>query len=135
MFPVTTKAGGTCFAFPDVCLVPASGGPPVPTPFPNTGQCSDAQGTVDTVLVENKEVLVETSTLPQSTGDEAGTGGGVVSGTFRGCVKFKTASSKVYAKGKRVVLMGAVTAHNGDNANMPAGQQVAPSQGRVLVGG
>ena len=134
MFPVSTKAGGTCFAFPDVCLVPATPNP-VPTPFPSTGQCSDAQDTASSVLIENKEVVVETSTLPQSAGDEAGTGGGVVSGTFRGCVKFKTASGKVYAKGKRVVLMGAVTAHNGDNANMPAGQQVAPSQGRVLAGG
>lgn len=134
MNPVSTKAGGTCFAFPDVCLVPATPSP-VPTPFPNTGACADAQDTVDAVLVENKEVLVETSSLPQSSGDEAGTGGGVVSGTFRGCVKFKTASGKVYAKGKRVILMGAVTAHNGDNANMPGGQQVAPSQGRVLAGG
>lgn len=133
MFPVSTRAGGTCFAFPDVCLVPATPSP-VPTPFPNTGQCSDAQGTVSSVLVENQEVLVETSTLPQSSGDEAGTGGGVVSGTFLGCVKFKTASAKVYAKGKRVVLFGAVTAHNGDNANMPMGKQVAPSQSRVLAG-
>ncbi len=133
MFPVSTKAAGVCFAFPDVCLVPATPSP-IPTPFPNIGQCTDAQGTVSSVLVENKEVLVETSTLPQSSGDEAGTAGGVVSGTFRGVVKFKTASSKVYAKGKRVILFGAVTAHNGDNANMPAGKQVAPSQGRVKAG-
>jgi hypothetical protein len=70
-----------------------------------------------------------------SSGDEAGTGGGVMSGTFMGVVKFKTASSKIYAKGKRLILLGAVTAHNGDNANMPAGQQVAPSQGKVLAGG
>ena len=133
MFPVSTKAAGVCFAFPDVCLVPAAPNP-IPTPFPNIGQCSDATGTVSSVLVENKEVLVETSTLPQSSGDEAGTGGSVVSGTFRGVVKFKTASSKVYAKGKRVILFGAVTAHNGDNANMPAGKQVAPSQGRVKAG-
>ena len=51
-----------------------------------------------------------------------------------GCVKFKTASAKVYAKGKRVVLFGAMTAHNGDSANMPAGQQIAPSQAKVLAG-
>lgn len=133
MFPVSSKAGGTCFAFPDVCLVPAAPNP-VPTPFPNTGQCTDATGTVSAVLIENHEVLVETSSLSQSSGDEAGTGGGVVSGTFRGVVKFKTASSKVIAKGKRVILLGAVTAHNGDNANMPAGQQIAPSQSRVLAG-
>lgn len=133
MFPVTTKAAGTCFAFPDVCLVPAPSGP-VPTPFPNTGQCTDATATVSAVLVENQEVLVETSSLPQSSGDEPGTGGGVISGTFRGVVKFKTASAKVRAKGKRVILFGAVTAHNGDNANMPAGKQIAPSQSRVLAG-
>ncbi|MEZ4294660.1 MAG: DUF4150 domain-containing protein [Polyangiaceae bacterium] len=134
MFPVSTKAAGTCFAFPDVCLVPAAPNP-VPTPFPNTGQCTDATGTVDSVLIENKEVLVETSSLSQSSGDEAGTGGGVMSGTFRGVVKFKTASSKVYAKGKRVILFGATSAHNGDNANMPMGSQIVPSQARVLAGG
>jgi len=133
MFPASTKAAGVCFAFPDVCLVPAAPSP-VPTPFPNIGQCSDAQGTVSTVLVENQEIIVETSSLPQSAGDEAGSGGGVVSGTFRGVVKFKTSSAKVYAKGKRVVMFGAVTAHNGDNANMPAGKQIAPSQSRVMIG-
>jgi hypothetical protein len=131
---VSTKAGGTCVAFPDVCFVP-SAPTPIPTPLPNVAQCCDAEGTVDTVLVQNKEVVVESSSIPMSSGDEAGTSGGVVSGTFMGCVKFKTASAKVYAKGKRVVLFGAVTAHNGNNANMPAGQQVAPSQGKVLARG
>ena len=48
-------------------------------------------------------------------------------------LKFKTSSAKVYAKGKRVILFGAVTAHNGDNANMPAGAQVSPSQGKVIA--
>ena len=134
MIPVSTKAGGMCFAFPDVCLVPSVPSP-IPTPLPNMAQCADAQGTVDAVLVQNKEVIVETSSIPMSSGDEPGTGGGVVSGTFIGCVKFKTASAKVRAKGKRVALMGAVTAHNGDNANMPAGQQIVPSQGKVMASG
>ena len=133
VIPISTKAGGTCFAFPDVCLVPTSGGPPVPTPFPNTAMCQLADGSVSEVLIENAPVLVETSVIPTSSGDEPGTAGGVMSGTFRGCVKYRTASGKVYAKGKRVVLLGAVTAHNGDNPNMPAGQQVAPSQTRVLA--
>lgn len=129
---VSTKAGGQCFAFPDVCNVPSPGGP-VPTPFPNTAECRNAEGTASTVLVGNKEVLVETSRIPTSSGDEPGTAGGVVSGVFRGPATFKTASAKVYAKGKKVVLHGALTAHNGDNANMPAGQQVSPSQGKVVA--
>lgn len=132
MIPITTKGGGTCFAFPDVCLVPAAPNP-LPTPFPNLGQCRDADGTVDTVMVDNKEVLVETSTIPQSSGDEAGSLGGVVSGVNRGCVKFTTASSKVYAKGKRVILGNALTTHNGDSANHPAGSQIVPSQMGVFA--
>lgn len=133
MIPITTKAGGTCLAFPDVCLVPAAPNA-IPTPFPNRGACADATGTVDSVRVEGADVLVETSSLPTSSGDEAGTGGGVVSGTFAGCVKFKTASAKVRAKGKRVILATAITAHNGSNANMPVGQQIVPSQAKVFAG-
>ncbi len=135
MLPIATKAGGTCFAFPDVCLVPGPGGPPVPTPFPNTGQCRDAEGTVGAVIVENKEVLVESSKIPMSSGDEPGTAGGVISGVFKGPVTFKSASGKIYAKGKRVVMLTAMAGHNGDNANMPAGMHVSPSQSRVLVSG
>lgn len=134
MLPVATKAAGTCFAFPDVCQVPGPTGP-LPTPFPNTAQCRDAEGTVDSVVVENKDVIVESSTIPMSSGDEPGTAGGVVSGVFRGPASFTTASSKIYAKGKRVVIHLAVSAHNGTNANMPAGTHVSPSQSRVLAGG
>lgn len=130
---VSTKAGGQCFAFPDVCNVPSPAGP-APAPFPNTAECRNAEGTVASVLIGNKEAVVETSRIPTSAGDEAGVGGGVVSGVFRGPATFKTASAKVYAKGKKVVLHGAQTAHNGDNANAPAGQQVTPSQAKVVAG-
>lgn len=130
---VSTKAGGQCVAFPDVCNVPSPGGP-VPTPFTNTAECRNAEATVASVLIGNKEVVVETSRIPSSTGDEPGSAGGVVSGVIRGPATFKTASAKVYAKGKRVVLHGATAAQNGDNANMPAGAQVSPSQEKVVAG-
>ena len=37
------------------------------------------------------------------------------------------------AKGKKIVYHTAMSAHNGSNANMPAGAHVAPSQVKVLV--
>ncbi len=133
MLPVATKAAGRCFAFPDVCLVPGPAGP-VPVPFPNTAECRDAEGTVESVLVEGKEVVVESSTIPMSSGDEAGTAGGVVSGVFRGPASFKSASAKIFAKGRKVVIHTALVAQNGQNANMPAGMHVTASQGKVLAG-
>jgi hypothetical protein len=132
-FPGSTKAAGDCLGVPDVCKVPAPPAPPVPMPFPNQGMCANADKTIDKVLFENKEVVVELSEIPSSTGDEAGTAGGVVSGTNAGPVTFKLGSSKVFAKGKKVAYATGVTAHNGKNANMPVGAQVGPSQSKVLV--
>ncbi|MBK8256854.1 MAG: DUF4150 domain-containing protein [Polyangiaceae bacterium] len=133
MLPASTKAGGTCFAMPDVCLTPAPPAPPVPVPYPNTAQMAAANGAVTTVLVENKETVAEGAKIPNSSGDEAGTNGGVTSGTNMGPVEPKQFSSKVYFAGKKAVFATAMTAHNGSNANMPAGAQIAPSQAKVFV--
>ena len=131
--PAASKAGGTCFAMPDVCKVPAPPAPPVPTPFPNIGTLNGCEKVVSKVLIQKKETVTEASKMPSSKGDEAGTLGGMVSNVNRGQVAFKRASSKVYAKGKKVVYHTAVSAHNGANANMPVGAHVAPSQVKVFV--
>lgn len=130
--PASTKKGGVALGVPDVCLTP-SGPSPVPVPYPNMGQLDICDGAVDKVLIENKESVVEDAKIPSSSGDEAGSIGGVVSGQSRGEVQFKTYSPKVYLKGKKAVCHTATTAHNGSNANMPVGTQVAPSQTKVFV--
>lgn len=134
MMPASSKEAGVFFAIPDVCLTPAPPGPPVPVPYPNTAQAAAANGTVSKVLISNKETIAEGSKVPNSSGDEAGTNGGVTSGTNMGPVEPKMFSSKVFAGGKKVVFVTATSAHNGSNANMPAGAQIAPSQGKVFVG-
>jgi hypothetical protein len=131
----STKAGGMCFGIPDVCLVPAPPAPPIPTPFPNIAQCAQATGQVVSVCIENMAVLVETSKISMSSGDEAGVAGGVVSGVNMGEVSYKLTSMKVYACGKKLVMLTSMTAHNGSSANMPAGMQITPSQTKVLLGG
>lgn len=132
MLPAGSKASGTCLGLPDVCNVPAAPSP-VPTPFPNTAMLTDATKTSTKVLIENKETVVETSEIPASQGDEAGSAGGVVSGTVASKVVFRKASSKVKFEGKGAVFHTAPTAHNGANANAPVGVHVAPSQTKVLV--
>jgi hypothetical protein len=130
-FPAITKADGVAMAMPNVCLVP--GPPPVPTPFPSIARLTGAEETIDAVLIMNKETVVESSKIPSSMGDEAGSGGGVISGVHGDQVVFRSASSKVKAKGKKVVFVTAPSAHNGANANAPMGLVVSTSQSKVLV--
>ena len=134
MFPATTMAGGMCMGMPDVCLVPAPPGPPIPTPFPNMAECMMATGTTTKVLVQCMPALTQSSTIPMTSGDEPGVGGGVISGVFIQQAAFKTSSSKVLFQGKNAVMLTGTTAHNGSNANVPAGVHMAPSQTSVLVG-
>jgi hypothetical protein len=133
MLPASSTASGTCLGAPDVCKVPAPPAGPVPVPFPNTAQCANALQTSMKVMIENKPTIVENSEIPTSQGDEAGVAGGVTSGVNMQKVVFKMGSSKVKAEGKAICFISSVTAHNGSNANMPAGLQVAPSQAKVLV--
>lgn len=131
--PAATKAGGVYMGVPDVCLTPAPPAPPVPIPYPNIAQVAATNGAVTTVLVENKETVVEGAKVPNSSGDEAGTNGGVTSGTNMGPVEPKVFSSKVFFAGKKAVFLTATTGHNGSNANLPAGAMIAPSQMKVFV--
>ncbi|MFO0551739.1 MAG: DUF4150 domain-containing protein [Polyangiaceae bacterium] len=128
----SSTKGGICLAFPDVCKTPVLG-VPVPIPYPNIGQVSNASDTVDKVLIENKDTVVESSKISTSSGDEAGVQMGVVSNKQLDEIGFDGYSSKVYAKGKKIVYHTATTAHNGSNANMPMGAQLSPSQSKVKV--
>ena len=132
--PASTKAGGVCVAMPNTCLVPGPQGSPVLTPLPNIAQVAAATGTVSKVLIKNKETVIKGWKIPNSSGDEAGVLGGVVSGVNMGTATTKVASSKVMVAGKRVVFATALVAHNGAPANMPIGAQVGPSQVKVFVG-
>jgi hypothetical protein len=133
-FPAATKGGGMAMGFPDVCKVPAPPAPPVPTPFPNMAQVSSSTGTVSSVKIVNKESVVESSKISSSKGDEAGTLKGMVSSTTSGECQYKRGSSKVMLAGRAAVVHLAMTAHNGSNANLPAGGvHASPSQMKVLI--
>ena len=123
-------------AMPDVCLVPAPPAPPIPTPFPNIAMCNQADGGTcsSKVKFDGKNVMTKDSEITMSSGDEAGSLGGVVCGKIKGAAKFKQGSGKVNIEGKGAAYLGAMVGQNDDsNSNMPAWHQVAPSQVKVMV--
>ena len=117
---------------PDTCKTPSPGGP-APLPYPNIGMVRDANNTCAKVQIQKKDAVTIASKIPQSKGDEAGTLGGVISGVNMSQIAYKKASSKVFAKGKKVAHLVSPTAHNGSNANAPLGAQTVPSQAHVFV--
>jgi hypothetical protein len=133
---VSTKEAGQLMGVPDVCNVPSPVGP-IPTPFPNMGMCNQARGDTVSMVVKicMKEALTKKTEISQSSGDEAGSAGGIVSGMIKGPVKFMSFSSKVKFEGNPAVYLGCQTAHNGNNANCPVGSQLDPSQTKVMIGG
>ncbi len=132
MLPASTNGGGTCNnTAPDVCKTPSPGGP-VPIPYPNIAQCTMAVNTAVNVMFSQRPVIHKMSEIPLSSGDEAGTAGGVKSGVFIQKATFTVGASKVTVEGQQVVLQSANTAHNGASFNIP-GVQTAPSQTNVMV--
>jgi Toxin PAAR-like domain len=134
IFPGSTTASGQCLGFPDVCLTPAPPAPsPIPIPYPNIGMLMQASKTSTKVKFVSKPVVIKTSEIPSTSGDEAGVNKGVASGTNMDKATFKMGSAKVKVEGKDVIILTSMTGHNGMSANMPAGAVIAPSQTKVIL--
>lgn len=136
MFPATTNGGGQCMVFPDVCKTPTPGGP-VPIPYPNIAMCTQAKGSTCSkkVKIMNKKACTKKTEIGRSSGDEAGTAKGIISSKNMDVCKRKMAYSKVKVEGAAIVTVLKMTGHNGSNANAPPGQQIAPSQTKVICFG
>lgn len=136
MMQACTNGGGSIATTGpvDTCKTPSPGGP-VPLPYPNLAQLSQAKGSScsSKVKIDGKKPIDVSSEVSMSSGDEAGSaGGGVVSNKFKGACDFKSGSSKVKVEGKKLVHLSASSGHNGGgNDNVPAGVVVAPSQSKV----
>lgn len=111
---VNADSNGISIAFPDVCKTPSPAGP-VPLPYPNIAMSQHtAQGTV-TVKAGGKPICVRDSCFSTSTGDEAGSAGGVVSGTIKGKAEFVNFSFDVQFDGKNVPRSFDLMLHNNKN--------------------
>ncbi len=107
-------SNGQSIVFPDVCKTPTPGGP-VPIPYPNIAMSSDTSGGPTSIKVDGKMPMVKGAKYSQSTGDEAGTAGGVMSSCTKGEAEFMMYSFTVKFDGKNVCRLGDPLFHNKKN--------------------
>lgn len=105
----------TC-PIPDVCKTPSPGGP-VPVPYVNVAMSINLSGGSTTVKVMGFPAAIESSSIAMSSGDEAGTAGGVISSKNMGKLSWSTCSPTVKFDGKGVVRFTDVAGHNGNQDN------------------
>ncbi len=110
-------SGGMSMAFPDVCKTPSPAGP-IPIPYPNIGQASDTSQGPTTVKTDGEMPMVKGAKYMKSSGDEAGTAGGVMSSVNMGECEFMLYSFDVKFEGKNVCRLGDSLFHNKKNAMM-----------------
>jgi hypothetical protein len=136
MFGISTKAAGQCDTTPDTCNTPSPTGP-VPIVYPNMAMLTQANpGTLSTkVKIENQSACTKSTVITMTSGDEAGTAGGLVSGMFKGPAQFKKGSATVTIEGQPAVFQTCTVGQNGTNANAPVGVQTVTSQSKVTVTG
>lgn len=107
-------SGGLSIAFPDVCKTPTPAGP-IPIPYPNIAKASDTTGGPTKVKTDGQMPMTKGAKYSMSTGDEAGSAGGVVSGVTKGEAEFMMQSMDVKFEGKGVCRMGDPLFHNKKN--------------------
>ncbi len=128
MFAIT-KQGGMLLSPTDVCLTPA-GPTEIPVPYPNIAEPTMGDPACEKVLICGSPALNKSSSISQSNGDQAGVGGGVMSGKIMGEVKFSQGSTKVNIQGNPAVRLTTPPTHNSNNC---VGACLAPSQTTVLI--
>lgn len=112
---VNADTHGTTIAFPDVCKTPAPPAGPIPIPYPNIAMSSDTSKGTKKVKVEGKPVCVKDSNFKTSTGDEAGSVGGIASSKTKGKAEFVNFSMDVQFEGKNVPRSFDLMTHNDKN--------------------
>ncbi|WNG20184.1 DUF4150 domain-containing protein [Cystobacter fuscus] len=112
---VTKDSNGVTIAFPDVCKTPMPPAGPVPIPYPNIAKSSDTADGSKNTTVEGNPVCLSSSNFSTSTGDEAGSAGGVASGKTKGKAEFVNYSFDVKIEGKNVARALDPMLHNDKN--------------------
>ena len=107
-------SGGMSTVFPDVCKTPSPAGP-IPIPYPNIGMASNTTSGPTKVKTDGEMPMTKGAKYSTTSGDEAGTAGGVMSSKFKGAAEFMMYSFDVKFEGKNVCRLGDPMFHNKKN--------------------
>lgn len=108
-------SNGFSIVFPDVCKTPAPPAPPIPIPYPNIGKSADTSDGPSDVKTDGKMPMVKGAKYSRSSGDEAGTIGGILSSSNMSECEYMLYSFDVKFEGKNVCRMGDPLFHNKKN--------------------
>ncbi len=116
------NSGGVAKAtLPNVCLTPSPNGP-VPINYPNTAYSKDlAKGTTTITAGGEHMCAVKGSQFSKSCGDEAGSLGGILSGTHQAEATWLTYSPNVFFEGRNACRFTDKMLMNGGNTACAAG--------------
>ena len=125
-----TQSFALNFGFPDVCktLVALA---TVPIPYPNFAFTSTAIPTVFNQFIMCMPIHNLMTTVPTSTGNEAGTLLGMFSQLIKGPCMHYTGSTKVFRGVMPATKMLSISAHNGISMNI-VGSTLSPCQVKVI---
>ncbi len=128
MFTVVHKASnGISMIFPDTCKTPAPPAGPIPIPYPNIAMSTDTADGSSTVKCDGQPIMTKASNFAMSTGDEAGSVGGVVSSKIKGKAYPKLYSFDVKVDGNNVFrLLDIMLQNGGSPTNTPPGTLLQP---------
>lgn len=133
---VHASSNGIASFFPDVCNTPAPPAPPIPIPYPNIAQSSDTAQGSQQVKMDGNPIMLKGSNFSTSTGDEAGSIGGLVSSTTKGKAEFLNYSFDVKVEGKNVPRLGDMMMGNKMSTfNTPPMPEVQPPSVVVIMEG
>ncbi len=123
---VHSSRDGMSMAFPDVCKTPSPAGP-IPIPYPNVAMSKDTAKGSRSVKADGNPVMLRDLNFSTSTGDEAGSAGGVASNTTKGKAEFILYSFDVKIEGKNVPRLGDLMVHNKmASPNTPPAPEIQP---------
>lgn len=137
---VHKESGGVVTTAPDVCLTPVGNGV-VPIPYVNVAFSADTENGSKTVTVDGNPIMLKDSYFSVSSGNEAGSAGGVSSGVTKGKAKFVNYSFDVLVEGRPVCRrLDPMVSNLSGSGNTPPAPLIQPNaageeveaQGHVL---